>query len=367
MKNTHLLRLAAPIAALWAGLALPVRAWDYDGHRMVNQLALSSLPADFPAFVREPANAERIAFLAGEPDRWRNVGSDLPLVQYNGMDHYLDLEELADAGLDATTVPSLRYEFALQFAAGRAAHLDHFPVIDPAKNTDHSREWPGFAPWAITEYYGKLKSAFSYLKAFQDLGTPEEIANAQANILYVMGVMGHSVGDCAQPLHATKHHHGWVGDNPNGYSTWYGIHAWIDGGLIAKAGITSGAIAPKVVPAQPVSLANRLDGRDPMFVAVMDYIIGTQKLVEPLYQLEKAGKLGNDKVTATPDGKTTSESRPLTVEGRAFIETQLLRGGEMLGAIWVTAWRSAAPDTYLRSQLLKRQIPVPAKAGPYDG
>src|SRR5207245_10998215 len=58
--------------------AVTVFGWDYEGHRTVNQLALASLPADFPAFVREPANAERIAFLAGEPDRWRNV-PDLPI------------------------------------------------------------------------------------------------------------------------------------------------------------------------------------------------------------------------------------------------------------------------------------------------
>jgi hypothetical protein len=236
-------------------------------------------------------------------------------------------------------------------------------VIAHGAKPGHSREWPGFAPWAITEYYGKLKSAFSYLKAFQEAGTPEEVANAQANILYVMGVMGHYVGDCAQPLHATKHHHGWVGANPNGYTTWYGIHAWIDGGLIGKAAITTGKIVGRVVPAQPIALAVRPDGRDAMFVAVMDYITGTQKLVEPLYQLEKAGKLGDDKVTLGSDGKVLSrESRPVTDEGREFIETQLLRGGEMLGAIWLTAWRSAAPDPYLRAQLLKRQAAAaPAK------
>ena len=39
-----------------------------------------------------------------------------------------------------------------------------------------------------------------------------------------MGVMGHYVGDCAQPLHTTKHHNGWVGENPHGYTTWPGLH-----------------------------------------------------------------------------------------------------------------------------------------------
>ena len=365
MKMSHLIRATCLAAFLVS--AATARAWDYEGHRIVNELALASLPKDFPAFVHDPVAAERIAFLAGEPDRWRNVPGDLPLSHVNGMDHYLDLEELAEAGLDPTTVPSYRYDFAVEFARGRAAHAANFPPINPEKNSDHSREWPGFAPWAIAEYYGKLKSAFSYLKAYQEAGHSDEVANAEANILYVMGVMGHYVGDCAQPLHATVHHHGWVGANPNGYTTWAGIHAWIDGGLIGKARITPAAIQPRVVPATLIPVTPRADGRDPMFVATMDYIIGTNKLVEPLYQLQKAGKLGDDKVTHSPEGKTIHEKRPVTDEGRAFIEAQLLRGGEMLGAIWYTAWRNAQPDTYLKASLLKRQaaaLPAPAKAAP---
>ena len=301
--------------------------------------------------MHEPAAAERIAFLAGEPDRWRNT-TDLPIANYNGVDHYFDLEELADAGLDARTVPSQRYQFAVLFAQGRAAHADRFPAIDPAKNTDHAREWVGFAPWAISEYYGKLKSAFSYLKAFEELGTPAEVANAQANIVYLMGVMGHYVGDCAQPLHAKVHHHGWAGANPNGYTTWGGIHAWIDGGLIAKAGIKTAAIAPRITPALGIVLTAQTDGRDPLFVAVMDYLLGTLQQVEPLYQLEKAGKLGDSFAKERRAGK---HSEPVSAEGQAFIEAQLLRVGEMLGAIWLTAWRNATPDKFLTAQLLKRQ------------
>ncbi len=354
MNTARLLSRVVPLICLILPAAVG-RAWDLQGHRTVNQLALASLPADFPAFVREPAAAERIAFLAGEPDRWRNVPTDLPISHVNGMDHYLDLEELAEAGLDAQTVPSFRYDFAVQFAAGRAAHPAAFPAPDPAKNVEHSREWPGFAAWAIAEQYGKLRSAFSYLKAFEESGTPEEVANARANVIYIMGVMGHYIGDGAQPLHATIHHHGWVGPNPHGYSTWSGIHAWIDGGLIAKSSIGAAELLPRVTPAQPLSLAPRADGRDPVFAAAMDYFVATLKLVEPLYQLEQAGKLGNDLITPVPNAEPHHEKRPVTPEGRAFIEAQLLRGGEMLGAVWVTAWRSAPPDTYLHATLLKRQ------------
>jgi hypothetical protein len=349
-----------PVRALAVALALgPVSplllAWDYEGHRIVNQLALASLPADFPRFVREPANAERIAFLSGEPDRWRNV-PDLPLKQSGGSwtDHFCDMEYIPEAGLDWATVPSFRYDFIVQFAAGRAANAANFKPIDPARNLDHTREWPGFAPWAITEYFGRLRSGFSYLKVFEELGTPEEVANAQANIVAVMGTMGHYVGDCAQPLHTTKHHNGWVGENPKGYTTWTGFHSWIDGGLAAKGGLQYSAVAARVTPAEPISLAPRADTRDPMFVAVVDYLTAQHRHVEPLYALEQAGKLGNG-------------DQPVTAEGRAFVEARLLDGGRMLANIWLTAQRSAVPDNYLRAALIKRQAAAaasPAAARP---
>ncbi len=331
-----------PHLILLAVLPLAVCAWDYEGHRTVNNLALASLPADFPAFVSEPANAERIAFLSGEPDRWRNT-SDLPIKHFNSVDHYFDLEQLGEAGLDAATVSPLRYSFAADFAAGRAVHAANFPAIDPAKNSDHTREWPGFLPWAIAEQYGKLKSAFSYLKAFEEGGgTPEEIANARGNIIYVMGVMGHYIGDGAQPLHTTRHHNGWVGANPKEYTKWPGFHSWIDSGFINKAGINEAALLPRITPARLLTLSATPGARDPVFTAALNYVFAQHQLVEPLYALEKTGALKAE-VAAT------------SVEGRAFLEERLLTGGKMLGSFWLTAWQQAAPDTYLRAQLLKRQ------------
>jgi hypothetical protein len=334
-------RFAAGLVFSFAATAA-LHAWDYAGHRMVNQVALAALPDDFPAFVREAATAERIAFLAGEPDRWRNI-SDLPLKHFNGLDHYFDAEEPPQAGIALEALPSLRYQFVAAFAAGRAEHAANFPAIDPTKNADHAREWPGFAPWAVTEYYGKLKSEFAYLKAFEEGGgTAEEIANAKANIVYVMGVMGHYVGDLAQPLHTTVNHNGWVQDNPKGYTTQPGIHSWIDGGFIEKAGITPAEVLARVEQAAPLTVAAREDARDPLFVAVIDYIRAQHTKLEPLYALDKEGKFRLDG-TGDP------------TEGRQFIVGQLRTGGHMLASIWLTAWRNAPPDTYLRAQLLKRQ------------
>src|SRR5437879_13524345 len=79
-------------------------AWDYEGHRIVNQLALASLPTNFPSFVHASAASERVAFLAGEPDRWRNT-PDLPLKHFNGPDPYLDIERHCASVLERELLP----------------------------------------------------------------------------------------------------------------------------------------------------------------------------------------------------------------------------------------------------------------------
>lgn len=344
MKRTSVLLFLFLIAVL--PVVNVVRAWDYEGHRTVNQLALTALPTNFPAFVLTPEAKERIAFLAGEPDRWRNQGDgrnptdDVVLSHFAGPDHYFDLEEVEEHGLSSRELPIFRYDFTVKLGLARAVNPKKFDPIDPLKNRDHTRELCGFAPWAITENCGKLRSGFSYLKAFQDYGgTPEEIASAQANIIYIMGVMGHYVGDCAQPLHVTKHHHGWVGNNPKGYPTNSSFHAWIDGGFFRKdGGIKLEALTGKIRPAK---IVNDPLKSDDLFRQVMNYLLETHKLVEPLYQLEKARKL--------------SPPSAQSAEGRAFLEAQLVRGGQMLGDLWFSAWQQAAEDTYLIRQLKSRQ------------
>ena len=316
------------------------RAWDYEGHRLINQLALDSLPANFPGFARTPVTRERIGFLGGEADRWRNT-PDLELRHGNGPDHYFDLDLLEPYQLDLARVSPFRYEFAAQLALGRAAHPQNFPVIDSLKDADRTKSLIGFLPWTITEFQGKLKAAFSYLKEYEAAGTPEEIANARENIIYLMGVMGHFVGDGSQPLHTTKHHHGWVGENPNAYSTNYSIHAWIDGGYLLQFGVNTDKMRAQLRPAQILAGANAGGLVTNLFQQVMSYLAEQHQAVELLYQLEKAGKL--------------SSRQELSQEGHQFITRQMLKAAKMLGDLWLTAWQQAPPDMFLRSTLAKRK------------
>lgn len=321
---------------------LTASAWDYEGHRVVNQLALASLPANFPAFALTPAARERIAFLSGEPDRWRNV-PDLALKHANGPDHYIDLEQLELYGMTPETVPPLRYDFVARLALARAAHPEKFPPIDPERNQDHTRELTGFLPWTITEYYAKLKSEFSYLKAFEAAGgTPDEIANAQADIIYTMGVMGHFAGDASQPLHTTVHFNGWAGDNPHHYTTNHTFHAWIDGGYFTKIHVEADLdkMKAQMHPAQLVMWNNAPVQPDDFFRAAMGFVEDQNKLVEPLYQLESEHKLSGEGA--------------LGLEGKPFLEGQLVKSGQFLGDIWYTAWKHAPMDVYLQRQLERR-------------
>ena len=341
------------LVAITTGFArFNAAAWDYEGHHAVNELALAALPKNFPAFALTPEARTRIAYLAGEPDRWRNEtssrkGTGLALGHASGPEHYLDIEALKLYGLTPATLPPLRYDFAATIVKARQAHPEWFPAIDPTKDADHTRELSGFLPWVITEYYEKLQSGFATLAALEkNGGTREEIANAKQSIVYVMGVMGHFVGDASQPLHTTMHHHGWVGENPNHYTTSFGFHGWIDGGFLGKTGgIDVKKLAEKTLPAANLPAA---DDPNRIFKTSVDFIVAANQLVEPLYKMDRDGKLSN------------KENRG--AEGRAFLEGQLTKSAQFLGSLWLTAWQTAPEDTFLARELQKRNLAAKDKS-----
>ena len=332
----------ALLAAFACLCAVCARAWDYEAHRAINLTALSAMPSDFPAFLKTAEARERIGYLAGEPDRWRN--SDNPSLRHiNQSEHFFDVEDLDPLGMKFAGLPQFRYVFIQQLTRAQAAHPEVPPKVPPEKDKDATGDFPGFLPWAIAENYGKLQSGFSALRAFeQHGGTPVEIANARANIAYIMGTLGHYVGDAAQPLHLTKHFNGWVGANPNGYTTSRRFHSWIDGGFFSKTGsFDLAALEQLITPARRLPApAGGSAGRDPVFAQILAFMAEQNKKVEPLYALEKAGKFDAD----SPGAK----------EGRVFLEDQLAAAAKMLADLWYTACKTAPDDKYLIGQLDRR-------------
>jgi hypothetical protein len=83
------------------------------------------------------------------------------------------------------------------------------------------------------------------------------------------------------------------------------------------------------------------------FGEAMKFIQQQFELVEPLYALERDGKL-------SPQSAWD--------EGRRFIEAQLLKGAQFLGDLWYSAWRHAPPDLWLENELSRRNAPPPQGA-----
>jgi hypothetical protein len=312
-------------------------AWDDEGHRLVTQLALKSLPVEFPVFARTGRAVERLAYLSGEPDRWRN-STNLAFRHASAPDHYLNVDDLSLYGLSPATVSPFRYDFVAQLKLAREKDPSRFRPIDPLKNSDHTRELVGFLPWTLNEHFARLESAFSCLKTFeQHGGTGEEISNAQQNVIYWMGIISHFAGDAAQPLHTTRHFNGWIGPNPHGFNTNRSLHTWIDGGFIRRAGIRAEELAPRMRRA--TLLWSGPAGND-VFQESMRFVIQQFELVPRVYELDRDGRLSPDKGDVT--------------EGREFISAQLARGGQFLGDLWYSAWNKAPMDRYLRDELARR-------------
>jgi hypothetical protein len=293
--SSSLIWSAIAAAGLVGVLARPpaARAWGNEGHRMINRLAASGLPADVPAFLRSPGALDEIEYLGPEPDRWRSA-AEPELNAAQAPEHFIDLE-LADA---LGPLPHRRLDFeARVFAAGQRP------------------EKIGLQPWEATEIWERLKAAmreYRYLAANRQETRPVEQA-----ILFYAGWLGHYVGDGSQPLHTTIQYNGWVGPNPHGYTTGHQIH-WLFEGPFVAANLNSREVANKMSPVKVI--------QGDIFDAYVAYLRRSASYVEKVYQLEKAGGFV---------GAGTAESREFTAE-------RLAAGAGMLRDMIYNAWLQSA-------------------------
>jgi hypothetical protein len=306
----------------------PVHAWDETGHVIVTELAVKLLGDNAPEFLKTSAARARLNFLCAEPDRWRNLRL-APMGHINNPDHYIDFELLALYDLTPQTMPSYRYDFVAAMARYKALHPDKDFQYDASKDDDRSKEWPGFVPYRICEVYAQLRSSWRTLNTYEkyrDKVSEAALENCRQNIIYLMGILSHYVGDCSQPLHTTKHFNGWVGENPNGYTTSSKFHALIDGGVIDAARIRTQDLFERL-PSSPRSI-----DETKLFPGVIAYCLDTFGEVENTYQLEKKGafRLGSG---AFPEGKR-------------FVEERLVAGAVMLAGLWEAARHDPGIDTY---------------------
>lgn len=305
-----------------ATTAIPSTAWAWNahGHRTITYLALDTLSDTLPAWTRDPEVRRRIADAANEPDRYRGWRAPA-LVHENEPDHYIDIDILPQFGLTLDTLPTLRGEYLRALAVAKHVHPEQVAPYDAEKDPNRTKEWPGALPYAIAEHYAKLQHCFNLVRILEQVNDPQrnwQLEQARANVVYEMGMLSHFVGDAAQPLHTTHNYNGWIGDNPNGYTTSNKFHSYIDGGVLEHHGLTYEALRPRL---QPVL---RVNARDPWRDA-LDEIRRAHEHVETLYQMEKDGRLKEE-------------------PGKDLISVQLLDAADMLGALYAAAWAASAPN-----------------------
>lgn len=311
-----------------AFIASPVFAWDAVGHRAITRVGIERFKEKVPdsdaAWVAEADWSIRIADLATMPDRWRNIKNPF-LAHVNNPDHYLDVEDLTDLGLTLQTIEPLRHEYAAQLRLARDAHPGAGRQPNPKFDTAKTDAYPGFLPQAICENYAKLQSNFKTLRTLEKINDParrNEIEAVRMAVAVSMGALSHFVGDSAQPLHTTRHHHGWVGDNPNDYTTKKEIHAQIDADTLIRHKLNEASIRADLKAAPPA--INKPDPSNP-WPAVLLQIERSHAQVEPLYKLEKSGDLWR-------------------APGAQLITDRLADGASFLGELYIAAWESAAPS-----------------------
>ncbi len=290
------------IAVLFCFLAHPstANAWGNEGHRLINRLAATSLPADTPAFLRTESAANEIEYLGPEPDRWRSR-AEPELAAAQAPEHFINLEPADALG----PLPRNRLDFeAKVFAAGQRP------------------EKVGLQPWEANEVWERLKAALREYRSLQ--AAKQDTRGVEAAAIFYAGWLGHYVGDASQPLHATDKYNGWVGPNPNKYTTEPQIHWQFEGPFVA-ANEREADVRPKMTAPKTI------DGD--MFDSYVAYLRHTATYVERVYQLDKAGGFV---------GAGSAESREFTAE-------RLAAGASMLRDMIYTAWLESAkpvPDPH---------------------
>ncbi len=306
------LRFSAAVVLLPIVTAQPSFAWGSDGHKLINRLAGTALPADVPAFLRSPAAIDALGYYGPEPDRWRSP-AEPELNAAQAPEHFIDLEYADLVG----TLPRRRYDFIRALAAAQAAHPD-IPLTP---------EKVGLQPYVTIEIYERLKSSMRDYRTL--LAAKQDTKPVECEITFLAGWLGHYVADGSMPLHTTMQYNGWTGPNPNGYTTEHHIHAQFESDFVA-ANVKPADVAP-LIAAKPVVLND-------VFAEYVIYLRHSHTLVEKVYELEKTGAF---KGAGTPDGKT-------------MVDQQLAAGATELRDIIYTAWiKSADPVPEYR----------PAKAG----
>src|SRR5271165_3955240 len=203
----------------------PLGAWGFRGHTVANLAAVEALPVDGPGFLR--AYKAYIGHLGPVPDTWRSPS-----------DPFLRISEDPNHGWYTESfdfvkeIPRSRTEFTLR------VYDEYLRVskTNPERAKLLNIRYTGLQAYSMMEGYERVKAGMRLYRRAAALGgmyaaiSPayadnEQVKSYLANdIAFYMGWLGHYIADAAQPSHNSRHHDGWDGENPKGYTRDPQIH-----------------------------------------------------------------------------------------------------------------------------------------------
>jgi hypothetical protein len=308
--SAHLPTISALVlcgALASAGQAL---AWGSSAQRMIGEIALQSLPAELPDFLRKAEAARQVGEVAREPDRARGAS--------------------APHDSDANAAHHVNVGDDLKIARGpllSALPINHQTYDDALRAVGSSQYRAGYLPYAIIDAWQQVVMDFAYRRA--DVAGARYAKTSAERTWFLrdqwiregltirdLGLLAHFVGDGSQPMQVSIHSDGW-GNFPNPLSFTTTRFRSVFEGTVVR-----GKITPKDVSAQ---LAPYRDCRCGIEKRTSDYLIATQKEIIALYQMERVGGF-----SARPD------------DGKLFVSKRLAAGAAELRDMIADAWRRSA-------------------------
>jgi hypothetical protein len=294
VKNRYCWLLVLP---LLFGSIGPARAWGFYGHRLLNRLAVYTLPPEMLPFFK--ANIDYLTNNATRPDSRRTV------VPTEAPRHFLDVDAYGDSALTSHGRGLPRaYADAVALVGGEDSLLHH-----------------GIVPWQVARMKGQLTAAF------RDRDTDR--------ILHLSADLGHYVADACVPLHTTRNYNGQ-------FTNQRGIHALWESRLPELNGMNYDLLTGQAPyldnPTEAAWLAVERAH------AALDSVFTMERqLTAELTEDRKYGYEQRGRQTIRTYSREFSQAYHQRLNGQ--VERQLRYAARLIGAFWYTCWVDAGqPD-----------------------
>jgi hypothetical protein len=273
------------------------QAWGFYGHRLLNRLAVYTLPPEMLPFFK--ANIDYLTTNATRPDSRRTV------VPTEAPRHFLDVDAYGDSALTSHGRGLPRpYADAVALVGGEDSLLRH-----------------GIVPWQIVTMKSQLTAAF------RERDTDK--------ILRLSADMGHYVADACVPLHTTRNYNGQLTNQR-------GIHALWESRLPELMALDYDLLTGLATYLdRPTEAAWRAVER--AHAAVDSVFTIERQLTQEFSEDRKYGYEQRGNQTIRTYSREFSRAYHQRLNGQ--VERQMRYASQLIGAFWYTCWVDAGqPD-----------------------